>query len=73
MNEQYLIRLIPLAEEVINHKYPAMSTRRPEHFRGIAMILAREILSYNVDEMSNEHIIELMEVDLSELKKSLSE
>ncbi len=70
--EQHLRRLIPLAEDVINRNYPDMSKMRPEHFRGIAMILAKEILSYRVDEMSNEHIIELMEIDLSELKKSLS-
>ena len=70
--EEHLRRLIPLAEEVVIGKYPEMNLRRPEHFNGVVMILAKALLSYDIDTMRNEHIIELMENDLIELKKSLS-
>ena len=49
--EQHLRRLMPLAEDVINRNYPDMSMRIPEHFRGIAMILAKELfISIRYDE-----------------------
>lgn len=70
--EQEKLRLINLAEQVLQQKYPCLFTKKPTHFKGIAYTLVLELLSYDIDSMSDEHIKDLMNIDLGELKKSLN-
>lgn len=71
MEQEEYNRVIKLAEAVVQEKYPDMLKWRPTHFHGVAYTLLLEIKAYDLTLISDEHIKELMRIDLDELKKSL--
>ncbi|MEK4701006.1 hypothetical protein MKX47_15720 [Solibacillus sp. FSL R7-0668] len=71
MEQEEYNRVIKLAEAVVQEKYPDMLKWQPTHFHGVAYTLLLEMEAYDLTLVSDEHIKELMRIDLDELKKSL--
>jgi hypothetical protein len=73
VEKELLERLWPIAISVVEDEYPNMRNLRPEHFEGVASILVREFNHYDPSDIgSNEHVRDMMKMDLSELKQSLA-
>ncbi|MGE8081624.1 hypothetical protein [Peribacillus loiseleuriae] len=73
MEKELLERLWPIATSVVEEVYPNMKRLRPSHFEGAVAILVREFNYYDPSAIgSNEHVRDMMKMDLSELKESLA-
>lgn len=72
MEESEKLRLLNLGKAVVNEKYANLGKSKPTYLNGLAYTLALELTAYDISSMSDEHIKDLMRIDLEELKKSLN-
>lgn len=64
-------RLLLLGKAVVNEQFPSWLEYKPTYVEGIAYTLMLELTASDTATMSDEHIKELMKIDLEVLKKSL--
>lgn len=73
VEKELLERLWLIAISVVEEEYPNMKRLRPSHFEGVVAILVWAFDHYDPSAIgSNEHVRDMMKIDLSELKKSLA-
>lgn len=70
MNKE-ITRLLLLGKAFVNEQFPSWSEYKPTYVEGIAYTLMLELTASDTATMSDEHIKDLMRIDLEELKKAL--